>query len=78
MKESLIRISIKIVASMFTFDWEFAPRIAVVRDIRGDGKQKISGFHGRYYDPARNNLTQFAGSLLDRWFSFRCSSVASG
>ncbi|GMU67373.1 MAG: hypothetical protein AMXMBFR36_36470 [Acidobacteriota bacterium] len=48
---------------VFTFDWEYAPRISAAWDIRGDGRQKLSGFYGRYYDPIRNNLTNFAGTL---------------
>lgn len=48
---------------IFTFDWEFAPRVSAAWDIRGDGRQKLSAFYGRYYDPIRNNLTNFAGTL---------------
>jgi len=52
-------------ASMIKFDWELAPRISTIVDLRGDGKQKLSGFYGRYYDPVRNNMTGFAGTLLE-------------
>ncbi len=31
-----------------------------------DGRQKISGFYGRYYEPVRNNLTNLAGTLTGR------------
>ncbi len=48
---------------IFTFDWEFAPRLSLTYDVRGDGRQKIAGYYGRYYDPIRTNLTNFAGTL---------------
>src|SRR3546814_6938111 len=67
---------------VFTFDWEFAPRLSVVYDLRGDGRSKVWGFYGRYYDPIRNDMTDFAGAgagpvydeqifLGDRWLTFR-------
>ena len=49
--------------NIFTFDWEFAPRLSLTYDLRGDGRQKLCGFWGRYYDPIRNNMTHFAGTL---------------
>ncbi|MEM9293093.1 MAG: carboxypeptidase regulatory-like domain-containing protein [Acidobacteriota bacterium] len=49
--------------NIFTFDWEYAPRISAIYDLTGDGSQKISAYYGRYYDPVRNNLTNFAGTL---------------
>ena len=49
--------------NIYTFPWEFAPRLSAVYDVRGDGRQKISGYWGRYYDPIRNNMTNFAGTL---------------
>ena len=48
---------------IFTFDWAVAPRLSAAYDLRGDGKQKIYGYYGRYYDPIRNNMTNFAGTL---------------
>jgi hypothetical protein len=45
------------------FDSTIAPRVGLVYDITGKGKMKISGFYGRYYDPIRMNMTNFAGSL---------------
>src|SRR3546814_10242618 len=67
---------------VFTFDWEFAPRLSVVYDLMGDGRSKVWGFYGRYYDPIRNDMTDFAGAgagpvydeqifLGDRWLTFR-------
>jgi hypothetical protein len=49
--------------NIFTFDWEFAPRLSVAYDVLGDGRQKAYGYYGRYYDPIRNNMTNFAGTL---------------
>jgi hypothetical protein len=49
--------------NIFTFAWEFAPRLSVAYDVRGDGRQKAFAFYGRYYDPIRNNMTNFAGTL---------------
>ena len=64
------------------FDWEFAPRLSVVYDLAGDGRSKLWGFYGRYYDPIRTNMSDFAGNLTgpelheqvylgDRWLTFR-------
>ena len=64
------------------FDWEFAPRLSVVYDVFGDGRSKVFGFYGRYYDPIRTNMADFAGNLTgpllyeqvfigDRWLTFR-------
>jgi hypothetical protein len=49
--------------NIFTFPWEFAPRLSAIYDVRGDGRQKASVYYGRYYDPIRNNMTNFAGTL---------------
>ncbi len=49
--------------NIYTFPWEFAPRLSAAYDLRGDGKHKVSGYWGRYYDPVRNNMTNFAGTL---------------
>ncbi len=52
--------------SIYTFDWEWAPRLSAVYDLGGDGRQKLSAYYGRYYDPVRTNMTAFAGSLTGR------------
>jgi Carboxypeptidase regulatory-like domain len=49
--------------NIFTFDWNFAPRLSLAYDLLGNGRQKVAAFYGRYYDPIRNNMTQFAGTL---------------
>ncbi len=64
------------------FKWKVAPRLNVVYDPAGDGRSKVWGFLGRYYDPIRTNMSDFAGNLTgpvldeqvfigDRWVSFR-------
>lgn len=69
-------------SEVFTFDWEWAPRFSLVYDINGDGRSKVWGFVGRYYDPIRTDMTQFAGTLSgsvreeqiyigDQWLTFR-------
>lgn len=49
--------------NIYTFPWEFAPRLSAAYDLLGDGRHKVSAFWGRYYDPVRNNMTNFAGTL---------------
>ena len=49
--------------NIYTFPWEFAPRLSAVYDLLGNGRHKVSGYYGRYYDPIRNNMTNFAGTL---------------
>ena len=64
------------------FDWKIAPRLSVVYDPTGEGRSKVWGFLGRYYDPIRTNMSDFAGNLTgpvqeeqifvgDRWLTFR-------
>lgn len=68
--------------NIFTFDWTFAPRVSAIYDLFGDGKHSLSVFYGKYYDPIRNNLTNFAGTLggaireeqvflNDQWVTYR-------
>lgn len=52
--------------NIFTFDWEFAPRLSAIYDLMGDGRQKVSAYYGRYYDPIRMNMTNFAGTVSGR------------
>jgi hypothetical protein len=64
------------------FPWTWAPRLSAVYDIGGQGRQKATAFWGRYYDPIRLNMTDFAGSLtgailheqvfaLGEWVTYR-------
>ncbi len=74
--------------NIYTFDWTWAPRVSLVYDVKGDGKQKLSGYFGRYFDPIRQNMTQFAGSHSGRtrleqvfangqWVTYRVRGGAS-
>jgi hypothetical protein len=67
---------------IYTFDWTYAPRLSVIYDLFGTGRQKVSAYYGRYYDPIRLNMTNFAGTLTgritdeqvfvgDRWITYR-------
>jgi len=69
-------------SKVFSFDYEVAPRLSVIYDIKGDGHSKVWGFYGRYYDPIRTNMTSFAGTLTgsvreeqlyvgNQWLTFR-------
>jgi hypothetical protein len=68
--------------NIYTFDWTYAPRLSAIYDILGNGRQKVSAYYGRYYDPIRLNMTNFAGTLTgrvleeqvfigDRWVTYR-------
>jgi hypothetical protein len=50
-------------SKIFSFDYEVAPRLSLIYDIKGDGASKVWAFYGRYYDPIRTNMTDFAGSV---------------
>ncbi len=52
--------------NIYTFDWDYAPRMSVAWDPTGRGRAKVSAYYGRYYDPIRNNMTNFAGTLTGR------------
>ena len=49
--------------NIYTFDWAWAPRLSAVYDVLGNGRHKASFYYGRYYDPVRNDMTNFAGTL---------------
>jgi hypothetical protein len=64
------------------FKWKAAPRLSTVYDLAGDGRSKVWAFIGRYYDPVRTNMSDFAGNLTgpvldeeihlgDKWLAFR-------
>lgn len=68
--------------NIMTFDYEVAPRLSVAWDIGGEGTQRASFYYGRYFDPIRTNMTNFAGTLTgrvtdeqvyfnDEWITFR-------
>jgi hypothetical protein len=74
--------------NIYTFDWTLAPRVSLAYDVKGDGRQKLTAYFGRYFDPIRNNMTQFAGShsgrtreeqvfALGQWVTYRVRGGAS-
>jgi hypothetical protein len=52
--------------NIYTFPEEYAPRVSLTYDIKGDGRHRLSAYYGKYYDPIRNNMTNFAGSVTGR------------
>lgn len=48
--------------SIHKFPITWAPRLSAAYDIKGDGTQKASVYYGRYYDPIRMDMTNFAGT----------------
>ena len=48
---------------IYAFPWTIAPRLSAVWDVKGDGSQKAAVYWGRYFDPIRNDMTNFAGTL---------------
>ena len=68
--------------SIFKFKTTWAPRLSAVYDIKGDGTQKASAYWGRYFDPVRMDMTNFAGTtngstreeqvyILNQWVTYR-------
>jgi hypothetical protein len=60
--------------NIYTFPWEFAPRLSAVYDLLGDGRHRVSGYYGRYYDP-RN--TPNLGTLYNVGLGLRLTSPRS-
>ncbi|HVQ28276.1 MAG TPA: TonB-dependent receptor, partial [Vicinamibacteria bacterium] len=65
-----------------SFDWTWGPRVSLSYDLMGDGKQKLTAYYGKYFDPVRLNMTQFAGTFsgtvleeqvfaLGQWVNYR-------
>jgi len=48
--------------SIHKFPITWAPRLSAAYDLTGDGTQKASVYWGRYYDPIRMDMTNFAGT----------------
>ena len=65
-------------ANIFTFDWEFAPRLSAAYDVLGDGRQKAFGYYGRYYDPDPQQHDPVRRHADRRVRRSRCSSTTSG
>ncbi|MCC7417631.1 MAG: carboxypeptidase regulatory-like domain-containing protein [Acidobacteria bacterium] len=69
-------------AKTYAFDWTLAPRLSAAYDLTGDGRQKLSAYWGRYFDPIRMDMTNFAGTAtgatreeqifaLGQWVTYR-------
>ena len=74
-------------ATIVDLDPTYAPRLGFTYDIGGMGRQKISAFYGRYYDPLRMNMVHFGGNVSGRilheqafiggeWFTYRTRGSA--
>jgi hypothetical protein len=74
---------------IFTFDYDYAPRLSLIYDLKGDGRSKVWGFYGKYYDPIRTDMTSFAGTLTgsvreeklfvgNQWLTFRTRGGPQG
>lgn len=50
-------------ATIHKFDWDIAPRLSLTYDLSGDGRSKVWAFFGRYYDPIRADMADFAGAV---------------
>lgn len=68
-------------------DPTYAPRLGLTYDIGGQGRQKVSAFYGRYYDPIRMDMVHFGGNVSGRvlheqvfigtdWYTFRVRGSA--
>ena len=69
-------------------DPTFSPRLGLTWDIGGQGRQKLTAFYGRYYDPIRTDMVHFAGNITgtvngeqlfigNDWFSYRLRGSAT-
>ena len=69
-------------STIVDMDPTFAPRLGLTYNVGGTGRQKISAFFGRYYDPIRMDMAHFAGNISGRvldeqvwigndWYTFR-------
>jgi len=69
-------------ATIHKFDWNIAPRLSLAYDINGDGRSKVWAYYGRYYDPIRADMADFAGAVTGptydeqvnidgQWYTFR-------
>jgi hypothetical protein len=75
-------------STIVDMDPVFSPRFGVSWDVRGDGRQRLSAFYGRFYDPLLTPIVRFAGNLSgtvqaeqvflgDEWFSYRLRGSAT-
>jgi hypothetical protein len=75
----------------FSFDTEYAPRVSISYDLKGDGSSSIGLFFGEYFDAWRDTAIDFAGSqnarvlheqvwveALGDWVTYRERGPADG
>ncbi|MCM2316411.1 MAG: carboxypeptidase-like regulatory domain-containing protein, partial [Thermoanaerobaculia bacterium] len=69
-------------STIVDMDPVYSPRVGVAWDVKGDGRQRLSFFYGRYYDPLLSPIVRFAGNLSgtvqaeqifigNDWFDYR-------
>jgi hypothetical protein len=69
-------------------DPTFSPRLGLTWDVGGQGRQKVTAFYGRYYDPIRTDMVHFAGNITgtvnaeqlfigNDWFTYRLRGSAT-
>jgi hypothetical protein len=69
-------------------DPTFSPRLGATWDIGGQGRQKLTAFYGKYYDPIRTDMVHFAGNITGTvnaeqlfigsdWFTYRFRGSAT-
>ena len=69
-------------------DPTFSPRLGLTWDIGGQGRQKLTAFYGKYYDPIRTDMVHFGGNITgtvnaeqvfigNDWFSYRLRGSAT-
>lgn len=75
-------------STILDMDPTFSPRLGLTWDIGGMGRQKLTAFYGRYYDPIRTDMVHFAGNITgtvnaeqlfinNEWFSYRLRGSAT-
>lgn len=75
-------------STIVDMDPVFSPRIGIAWDVKGDGRQRLSFFYGRYYDPLLSPIVRFAGNLSGTvqaeelfigsdWFDYRLRGSAT-
>ena len=75
-------------STILDMDPTFSPRLGATWDIGGQGRQKLTAFYGRYYDPVRTDMVHFAGNITgtvngeqlfigNDWFSYRLRGSAT-
>jgi Carboxypeptidase regulatory-like domain len=75
-------------STILDMDPTFSPRLGFTWDIGGQGRQKLTAFYGRYYDPIRTDMVHFGGNITGTvnaeqlfigsdWFSYRLRGSAT-